>query len=189
MKHWTLAVLLVCMLIPSVSFAKKNKNPVADLSDKSRIFIGWINLDPESYFDLGYSREEWEDVIRHENVRFQGNIESQCSRTQKSVDGTNQSSAATSQRVTGAKDSKDENTAGNDFYVKFEDASFSTGYVLSLSVHVIDLKTNTEIASIPAHSYGGHLCGLTGCMEQELDQVNRKLDKQISCTYIQKSTR
>jgi hypothetical protein len=77
--------------------------------------------------------------------------------------------------VTAAKDRSDENTAGNDLYVKFSNVSFDTGYALHLTVHIIDLKTNTEIATIPEQKYKGSLCGLTTCMEQEFYEVNTKL--------------
>lgn len=168
------------MALP-VSIAAREKKKVPDLTNINRVFIGWINLNPEEYFDLGYSRAEWEDVIRHENMRLQEHLKAGCDQGRKIERGAT-SSEPRFGSVTGAKDSKDENTAGSDLFIKFSEASFDTGYVLHLSVHLIDLKTNSEVASIPAHNYKGHLCGLTTCLEQELDEVNRKLEEQLSCS-------
>jgi hypothetical protein len=47
-------------------------------------------------------------------------------------------------------------------------------------VHFIDLKTNSEIGSIPLETYGAHLCGLTGCMDKELEEVRQQLQKQLA---------
>ncbi|MGA3081780.1 MAG: hypothetical protein ABSD44_10410 [Terracidiphilus sp.] len=167
MKHLAIpaALFLLCLALPA-SLSARDKKHDLDLGGMDRAFVGWVALDPESYYDLGYSRAEWEDVISHENLKFHQDMKRQCSG---------------GWTVAGAKDSKDENTAGNDLYIKFSDASFSTGYVLSLSVHFINLKTNSEMASIPAHKYGGHLCGLAACLEQELDEVNRKLEEKLGC--------
>jgi hypothetical protein len=162
MRRGTLIVVLFlfCTALP-FSVNARDKKPVLDLTDVHRVFVGWADMDPESSFDLGYSKDEWVDVIRHENVMFQKKVK----------DGLN--SRFTS--IATAKDKTDENTVGNDLYIKFSDVVFDTGYVLHLSVHIIDLKTNTEIATIPEHKYKGSLCGLTTCMEQEFDEVNTKL--------------
>jgi hypothetical protein len=162
MKRWTfIAVLLFfCTALP-VSVEARNKQAGPDLSNAQHVFVGWADMDPEAYIDLGYSKAEWEDVIRHENVVFQ----------KKFKEGLKLRFIT----VVAAKDKSDENTAGNDLYVKFSDVSFDSGYVLHLAVQIIDLKTNTEIASIPYRRYTGHLCGLTTCMEQEFDEVNTKL--------------
>jgi len=167
MRRWTfIAVLLFfCTALP-VSVEARNKKAGPDLSNVQHVFVGWADMDPEAYFDLGYSRAEWEDVIRHENIVFQKKFQEELKSRFKTV--------------TAAKNRSDENTAGNDLYVKFTDVSFDTGYVLHLTVHIIDLKTNTEIASIPDHKYKGHLCGLTTCMEQEFYEVNNKLQAILS---------
>jgi hypothetical protein len=162
--------LTLCLALPT-SLEARDKKSAPELTNMNHVFLGWVDLNPEAYFDLGYSKEEWEDVIRHENVKFQEYLSTQCS---------------PNRTVAGAKDSKDEKTAGNVLYIKFSDVIFSTGYVLHLSVHFIDLKTNSEVASIPDQSYSAHLCGLVGCLESELDQVNRKLQKQLSCKAVVK---
>ena len=162
MRRVTLFVVLFlfCAALP-FSVEARDKKPVFDLTNAQHVFIGWVDIDPENYFDLGYSKAEWEDVIRHENVVFQ----------KKFKEGLKLRFTT----VTAAKDRSDENTAGNDLYVKFSNVSFDTGYALHLTVHIIDLKTNTEIATIPEQKYKGSLCGLTTCMEQEFYEVNTKL--------------
>ncbi|HEY1208939.1 MAG TPA: hypothetical protein VGE85_06205 [Terracidiphilus sp.] len=184
MKRWTLTVLLMGLLIPAVSYSAKGNKPAVDLTKMNHIFIGWVDLNPEAYFDLGYSRAEWEDVIRHANMKLQEHLKTQCDLGRVKERGA--TSVVTSleprfESVTGAKDSKDENTAGSDLFIKFSEASFDTKYVLHLSVHLIDLKTNTEVAIIPLNNYKGHLCGLVDCLDQELDTVNVKLEEQLSC--------
>ena len=86
----------------------------------------------------------------------------------------------TGRTITAAKDKGDENAAGNDLYIKFSDASFGKNYRLKLSVHFIDPKTNSEIASIPVRTYTGRLCGLVSCLEKELDEVGRKLQLEVA---------
>ena len=162
MRRWTFIAVLFffCAALP-VSVEARNKKAGPDLSNVQHVFVGWADIDPEGYFDLGYSRAEWEDVIRHENIVFQ----------KKFKEGLKSRFIT----VTAAKDRSDENTAGNDLYVKFSDVSFDSGYVLHLTVHVIDLKTNTEIASIPNHKYSGSSLGLITCMEHDFYEVNTKL--------------
>ena len=84
--------------------------------------------------------------------------------------------------VTAAKNKGDENAAGNDLYIKFSDVTFGTNYRLLLSIHFIDPKTNSEIASIPARTFGAGLCGLVGCLEEELDKVGAKLQTEVEGT-------
>jgi hypothetical protein len=125
------------------------------------IFLGWVDLGSGSYKDLGYtSREEWEDVIKTENLGFQEYFQ-----TKLSTDHT----------IAVAKNKDDVNTAGNDLYVKFNSVSVDHGYRLHISVSLIDLKTNTEIASIPNLTLNGHFCTLKGCLAKDLDEVNERL--------------
>jgi hypothetical protein len=184
MKRFVISVVLFCLALP-VSLAARDKKPVADMKNMNHVFLGWVALDPEEAYDLGYSKAEWEDVISHENVKFQEYFNKQC--TTGSMVGVHTTSTVPRfQTITGAKDSKDEKTSGNDLYIKFSDVSFSTGYVLNLSAHFINLKTNTEVASIPSQKYRAHVCGLVGCLEQELDELNQKLQKQLSCKLADK---
>jgi hypothetical protein len=82
--------------------------------------------------------------------------------------------------MTAAKSRDDQNTAGNDVYVKFSDVSYDHKYRLHLAIHFIDLKTNAEIGSVPLNTYTAHMCGLEGCMIKELDKVGEELQKEFS---------
>lgn len=160
-------LLLLCISSPASLHARgkeSTKESTVDMSNLNHIFLGWIDLDPEKFLDLGYSRAEWADVISGVNSRFQKNCEAQY---------------LSGRTVTAAKDRADENAAGNDLYIKFSDVSFGTNYRLYLSIHFIDPKTNSEIASIPARTYVAGLCGLVGCLEDELDKLGTKLQTEV----------
>jgi hypothetical protein len=103
-------------------------------------------------------------VINHANAAFQE---------------TCQSKVFSGRTMTAGKSRGDENTAGNDLYVKFSDVSYDHKYRLHLSVHFIDLKTNTEVGSIPLKTYTAHFCGLEGCMNKELEAVSEELRKAL----------
>jgi hypothetical protein len=160
----TAVLLLLCISLPTSLEARGKKSSV-DMRDMNHIFLGWIDLNPEQFFDLGYSKQEWIDVIGGANSFFQRNCQS------KYLPG---------RTILAAKDKGDENAAGNDLYIKFSDVTFGTDYRLQLSIHFIDPKTNSEIASIPARTYGAHLCGLVSCLETELDQVGTKLQGEVT---------
>jgi hypothetical protein len=134
------------------------------MSKMNRIFLGWVDVDPSNFAQLGYSKAEWIEVIGSANQTFQQSC---------------QSKYLTGRTITLAKDKGDENAAGNDLYIKFSDAVFGKDYGLRLSVHFIDPKTNSEIASIPVRAYMGHLCGLVSCLDKELDQVGTKLQVKV----------
>lgn len=154
------ALIMLCLALPT-SIAARDKKPIPNVSAVRHIFFGRIAPDSNAYYDLGYSTmSEWDDVIDHANIRFQQYLKSKY---------------LTDQTVTGAKDKKDENIAGNRLYVKFSDVSFDTHYVLRLSIHLIDPKTNTEIGVIPSLKYRGYLCALEGCLDQEFDQLSEDL--------------
>ena len=159
----TSVLLLLCFSSPT-SLQARGKESTVDMRNMNHIFLGWIDLDPEKFLDLGYSKAEWADVISGVNSRFQKNCQSQY---------------LSGRTVTAAKDKGDENAAGNDLYIKFSDVSFGTNYRLLLSIHFIDPKTNSEIASIPARTFEARLCGLVGCLEEELDKVGKKLQTEV----------
>jgi hypothetical protein len=159
----TSVLLLLCFSSPA-SLQARGKESTVDLRNMNRIFLGWIDLDPEKFLDLGYSRAEWTDIIGAVNSRFQKNCQSQY---------------LAGRTVTAAKGKSDENAAGNDLYIKFSDVEFGTNYRLLVSIHFIDPKTNSEIAAIPARTFGGSLCGLVDCLEQELDKVGAKLQTEV----------
>ncbi len=160
-----IAIWLVIVALPALLMAKQKAAPV-DLKGMNRVFLGWVDVSPDDYHHQGYStREEYLAVINHANTAFQENC---------------QSKAFSGRTMTAAKTRGDESTAGNDVYVKFSDVVYDHGYRLHLSVHFIDLKTNTEIGSIPLKTYKAHLCGLESCMIKELDQVSEELQKEFA---------
>jgi hypothetical protein len=166
MKRTTvIAVWLLSLALPALVMAKQKAAPV-DLKGMNRVFLGWVGISPDDYHHQGYStREEYLAVINHANTAFQ----EAC-----------QSKALSGRTMTAAKSQGDENTAENDVYVKFSDVVYDHGYRLHLSIHFIDLKSNTEIGSIPLKTYTAHMCGLEGCLIKELDKVSEDLQKDFA---------
>jgi hypothetical protein len=166
MKRTTvIAVLLLSAALPALLIAKQKATPV-DMKGMNRVFLGWVDVSPDDYHHQGYStREEYLAVINHANAAFQENC---------------QSKAFSGRTMTAAKTRGDESTAGNDVYVKFSEVVYDHGYRLHLSVHFIDLKTNTEIGSIPLKTHKAHVCGLENCLIKELDQVSEELQKEFA---------
>lgn len=161
MKRFALSVILMGLLLPAVSFAQKVTEPASDLTSMKTIFIGWVDLGPDSWGTLGYSsKTEWVNIIAKENADFQAKCAS------KYMAG---------KTVTGAKNREDENAAGNDLYVKFVNVFVDSKYRLHIAVQVIDPKTNAVLASIPEFKHTGHFCTLQGCLEKDLDEVGEKL--------------
>jgi hypothetical protein len=158
------SLLLFCMVLPA-SLMARDKKPSVDMSNMNRIFLGWVDLDPYNFAELGYSKAAWADVIGKANATFQ----QKC-----------QSKYLAGRTITLAKDKGDENAAGNDLYIKFSDAAFGRDYRLRVSVHFIDPKTNSEIASIPLEKYTGRLCGLVSCLDKELEEVGSKLQLDVT---------
>jgi hypothetical protein len=161
-RRSVIAVLLLSIALPVVLTAKEKAAPV-DLKGMNRVFLGWVDISPDDYHHQGYAtREEYLAVINHANTAFQ----EAC-----------QSKAFSGRTMTAAKTKGDENSAGNDVYVKFGDVAYDHGYRLHLSVHFVDLKTNTEIGSIPVKTYTAHMCGLESCLIKELDKASEDLQK------------
>ncbi len=166
MKRFVISafLLMLCIVLPA-SLAAKNKKPAEDMSNMNHIFLGWVDINQDAYKYLGYeTREEWAQVIANENKGFQEDFQTKMH----------------GRTVVAAKNNQDENPAGNDLYIKFTDARVDKGYRLHLSVHLIDLKTNTEIGSIPNLVLNGHLCSLTGCIAKDLGGVAQQLQKMIN---------
>jgi hypothetical protein len=159
------AIWLLSVALPALLVAKEKAAPV-DLKGMNRVFLGWVDISPDDYHHQGYAtREEYLAVINHANAAFQE---------------TCQSKAFSGRTMTAAKSRDDQNTAGNDVYVKFSDVLYDHKYVLHLSIHFIDLKTNAEIGSIPLKSHGAHVCGLESCLIKELDKVSEDLQKEFA---------
>lgn len=166
MRQVAIVTVLLFSVALSAPLMAKHKESSVDMKGMNHIFLGWVDINPDNYHRQGYStREEYLAVINHANTVFQENC---------------QSKVFSGRTMTAAKSRGDENTAGNDLYVKFSDAVYDHGYRLHLSIHFIDLKTNTEVGSVPLKTYKGHLCGLEGCMNKELEEVSRELQKALA---------
>jgi hypothetical protein len=161
MKRFIAAALflMLCIGFPT-SLQARDKQPVADMSNMNHIFLGWVDIGLDAYKYLGYeTREDWAKVIKDENLRFQEDFQTRMH----------------GRTIVVAKNRDDINTAGSDLYIKFTDAVVARSYKLHVTAHLIDLKTNTEIASIPDLVLNGHLCSLSGCIAKDLGAVSEKL--------------
>jgi hypothetical protein len=164
----TIAVLFLACLVLPISISAKNKKappPATDFSNMNKIFIGWVDLNPSAYGSLGYkSKDQWVAVIDKANADFVQHC---------------QSIFGTGRTVTGAKSKEDEKTEGNDLYIKIDDANFDSSYILHATAHLIDLKTNKELATLTNRRYRGRLCALEGCLTKELDELSGDLQSLI----------
>jgi hypothetical protein len=169
MKRFIISAVLLslCLVLPA-SLGARDKKPAVDMSGMKHIFLGWIDLGPDNYRTLRYDfREDWVKVIETENLNFQQDFQSKLS---------------TGRTISAARNKEDVNTAGNDLYIKFTDVVIEPDYTgavilysLHISVHFIDLKTNTEIASIPDLELNKHFCTLESCLSNDLNMLNEKL--------------
>jgi hypothetical protein len=173
MKRCFLVVGLLVFLClqPGLEARPKNsatKETPIDLSAKKNIFLGWVNLSPDQWSLWGYaSKEEWSDVIKEPNLDFQSSCQGQY---------------LAGRKVSGAKDSSDENASGSDLYIKFSDVSIDHAYYgIRLSIHFIDPQTNTEIASVPSRLYyEKRWFKFQLYMRGALDEVSKKLEAEVT---------
>ncbi|MFI5176881.1 MAG: hypothetical protein ACHQKY_18645 [Terriglobia bacterium] len=173
MKRLVLIVgLLVCLgsYSPVAARGPKHysKETTVDMSAKKAIFLGWVDLSPEGWSLWGYGNKgEWEAVIVDLNHDFQSSCQGQY---------------LAGRTVTVAKDRNDENAAGNDLYVKFSDVGIDHNYYgIRLSIHFIDPKTNTEIASIPSRLYyEKRWFKFQLYMRAALDEVGGKIQAEVT---------
>ena len=171
MKRFVLiAGLLLCVGLqpPLEAKAKPKKETTADLSAAKTIFVGWVDLSPEEWRVWGYpDKEEWVNVIKDLNLDFQSSCQG------KYLPG---------RVVTGAKDSTDENAAGKDLYIKFSDVHIDhETYGIRLTIHFIDPKTSTEIASIPTRLYyQKRWFKFQLYMRAALDEVGEKIQVEVT---------
>lgn len=177
MKRRVLMVgLLLCMWFQSglAAAGSKGKETTADMSAAKNIFIGWVDLHPDLWARYGYeSQASWVEVTNRLNDTFQATCKTE---------------RLSGRTVTGAKDSKDENAAGQDLYVKFSDVTVNPkSYVVSLSIHFIDPKTNSEIASIPVRPYyGRRFSTFERYIRTALDTVGDKINLEVAGTAAKK---
>src|SRR5271169_7021655 len=78
MKHVMMAaLLLLCISFPASLEARHkvprylNKESSIDMSNMKRIFLGWVDLEPDAWALYGYSsRTEWANTISSLNADF-----------------------------------------------------------------------------------------------------------------------
>jgi hypothetical protein len=175
MRHLTFAgtLLLLCISFPT-SLAARNKVPrylnkesSVDMSNMNHIILGWVDLEPDAWalYD-SRSRADWAEVIASLNA--------------DSVRGL-QATYLHGRTITAAKDKADENTSGNDLYIKFSDVRVDYDHEhLIVSIHFIDPKTNTELATIPVRPYYGDGHNVTEYLKAALDEVGTKVQVEIT---------
>jgi len=147
---------------------KYSKETAANMSGAKTIFLGWVDLSPESWSLWGYqNKEEWMNVISDLNHDFQSACKGQY---------------LAGRTVTAAKHGNDEDAAGNDLYIKLSDVNIDhTYYGIRLSIHFIDPKTNTEIASIPSRLYyEKRWFKFQLYMRAALDEVARRIQAEVT---------
>lgn len=164
----TAALLAFCISFPTSLEARHGvkryltKESTVDMTNMNHIFWGWVDLGPDEWALYGYgSKADWTEIINSLNASF-----SRC------VPG---------RTITAAKDREDENAAGSDLHVKFSDVRIDyNNYHLILSIHFIDPKTNSEIASIPARPYYGNDWGFKNYLKAALDEVCTKMQVEVT---------
>ena len=175
MKQLTLAatLLLLCIFFPTSLAARHrvprylHKESTVDMSNRNHIFLGWVDLGPDGWalYDF-HSRADWTDDIAVLNAGFLRDL---------------QATYLPGRTITAAKDKADENASGNDLYIKFSDVRVDyDNEHLILSIHFIDPKTNSEIASIPSRPYYGDGHNVTESLKAAFDEVGTKLQIEVT---------
>jgi hypothetical protein len=175
MKRLTFAVtlLLLCISFPTSLAARHkvprylNKESSVDMSGMNHIFLGWVDLGPDAWalYDF-HSKADWTDDIAFLNAGFLRGV---------------QATYLHGRTITAAKDKADENASGNDLYIKISDVKVDyDNEHLILSIHFIDPKTNTEIATIPMRPYYGDGHNVTESLKAALDEVGTKLQVEVT---------
>lgn len=166
-------LLLFCISLPASLEARHkvprylNKESSVDMSNMNRVFLGWVDLEPDAWALYGFtSKAGWADTIASLNASFARSV---------------QTTYLPGRTITAAKDSENEITAANDLYIKFSDVQVDyENDHLVLSIHFIDLKTNSEIASIPVRPYYGNASGIKSYLKAALDEVAKKLQVEVT---------
>jgi hypothetical protein len=175
MKQLTFAatLLLLCISFPT-SVAARNKVPrylnkesSVDMSHKDHIFVGWVDLEPDAWalYDF-HSRADWAEVIASLNADFVRGL---------------QATYLHGRTVTATKGTGDENASADDLYIMFSDVRVDYDHEhLILSIHFLDPKTNSEIASIPVRPYYGDGHNVPEYLKAALDEVGTKLQVEVT---------
>jgi hypothetical protein len=170
---FVVTLLLLCISFPASLAARDkvprylNKESTVDMSHMNHIFVGWVDLEPDSWalYDF-HSRTDWTDAIASLNADFVRGLQA------KYLNG---------RTITAAKDMADQNFAGNDLYIKFSDVRVDYDKEhLVLSIHFIDPKTNAELAAIPVRPYYGDGHNVPEYLKAALDEVGVKLQVEIT---------
>ncbi|MGA3161352.1 MAG: hypothetical protein ABSC77_09045 [Terracidiphilus sp.] len=172
MKRFVISAVLLslCLAFPARSFASKEvkKETAVDMSKMNRIFVGWVDLDPEQWAALDFStKAEWADLIVSLNTTFASKMQTQY---------------LPGRTVVTAKNKGDEDTTGCDLYIKFSDVHVDKStFGISLSIHFIDPKTGTEIASVPSHLYyEKRMWEFTRYMQAALEDVGKRVQAEVT---------
>jgi hypothetical protein len=170
MKRFFIPAVLfsLCLALPAPLMAHRNKVPeyknketTVDMSNMKRIFVGWVDLPTEEGALYGYEKADWIALMAGLNQSLSHCIADRI--------------------VTAAKDKDDNNSVGNDLYIKFQDVRIDyEHYHLVVGIHFIDLKTNAEIGMIPARPYYGNDWGFKGFMNAAVDEVCKKLQVEVT---------
>jgi len=137
-----------------------------DMRNMKHVFVGWVDMNPDAWTLLDYdTKAEWTEVINSLNDYLVQQLKAEY---------------LPDRIIAAAKNKEDENAAGNDLYIRFSDVVVDKKYRLHLSIHFIDPKTNTEIATIPDDTYTGRVCGLVGCMHKSLNKVGVRLNAEMT---------
>jgi|ERR1035441_356937 hypothetical protein len=174
MRRRVFAVLLLIGASASPVVARRHgakvypdKETTADMSGKSKIFVGWVDLKEDAWSIYGYSsRDDWATTVAGLNIQFLG----LC-----------QTKLVVGKTIDGAKNNGDGNAAGYDLYVKISDVLIDYAhYHLYMSIHFIDPTTNVEIGSIPARPYFGHGFGFAKYLRNALDEASQKIKVEVT---------
>jgi hypothetical protein len=167
-----IAALLACIAAQDSLAARGakrylTKESKADMSGMRSIFLGWVDLVPEDWAVHGYDdKAEWNVAVNRLNNAFQRLCQT------KWLSG---------RAVAGAKERGDESAAGQDLHIKFTDVRIDyNNYLLYLSIHFIDGKTNAELASIPVRAYYGNDWGFERYLRAALEEVNLKIQVEVA---------
>ncbi len=145
--------------------AGPKKETTVNMTAAKNIFIGWVGISPDDWEALGYAdKQSWVDVIDQSNEAFQESCRKALVRRQ----------------ITGAKGETDKKAEGQELHIRFSDVRFDTGsYRLFLSIHFVDPRSGSELASIPLRSYRGGHFSVDNCLRGALEKVSEKVQQEI----------
>lgn len=143
------------------------KESTVDMSAAKSIFLGWVDFVPDDWAVHGYTdKAEWEQTINRLNSAFQRLCQTHW---------------LAGRTIVGAKNKADQNAAGHDLYIKFEDVRIDYDhYLVYLSIHFVDPKTNAELSSIPVRPYYGNDWGFERYLRAALEEINRKIQVEVT---------